>query len=35
MLRARIFRARRKSLRARYSHAYQRARNFLRPAVEL
>ena len=28
---ARIFRARRKSLRARYAHAYERPSNFLRP----
>ena len=33
-LRARRFRACYKSLRARYTHAYERARNFLRPAVE-
>ena len=31
MLRPRLFRARRKFLRARYTHAYQRPRNFLRP----
>ena len=31
-LRARTFHVRRKSLRARYTHAYERARNFLRHA---
>ena len=31
MLRPRLFRARHKFLRARYTHAYQRPHNFLRP----
>lgn len=31
MLLARTFRARRKSLHARYGQSYERARNFLRP----
>ena len=33
MLRARTFRAPRKSLRGRYAHAYERAHNFLRPEL--
>ena len=33
MLRTRTFRVRRKSLRARYPHDYERTRNVLRPAL--
>ena len=35
MLRARTFGARRKSLLARYANAYERARNFLRPVLQV
>ena len=34
ILRARTFRARRKFLQARYVHAYECTRNFLRPVVQ-
>ena len=35
MLRARTFRASRKSLRAHYVHTYERASNFLRPGYSV